>query len=160
MKEERQLFGHPIGLSILFFTELWERFSFYGMRGILVLYLTAETLADNPGLGFDNAKALSWYGTYTALVYIASIPGGLIADKILGQKISVLIGGILIIIGQFTLTAESTTAFIIGLALIISGVGMLKPNISTMVGGLYKQGDARRDAGFTLFYMGIKHWRI
>jgi POT family proton-dependent oligopeptide transporter len=155
MKEERQLFGHPIGLSILFFTELWERFSFYGMRGILVLYLTAETLADNPGLGFDNAKALSWYGTYTALVYIASIPGGLIADKILGQKISVLIGGILIIIGQFTLTAESTTAFIIGLALIISGVGMLKPNISTMVGGLYKQGDARRDAGFTLFYMGI-----
>jgi POT family proton-dependent oligopeptide transporter len=155
MKEERQLFGHPIGLSILFFTELWERFSFYGMRGILVLYLTAETLAENPGLGFDNAKALSWYGTYTALVYIASIPGGLIADKILGQKISVLIGGILIIIGQFTLTAESTTAFIIGLALIISGVGMLKPNISTMVGGLYKQGDARRDAGFTLFYMGI-----
>lgn len=151
----KTIFGHPTGLFILFFTELWERFSFYGMRAILVLYLTADTLGDNPGLGWTNAEALELYGWYGMMVYVMSIPGGLLADRWLGQKKSVLLGGLLIILGQFTLTIESITAFYTGLALIISGVGALKPNISTMVGGLYKKGDARRDAGFTIFYIGI-----
>ncbi|GAB5539759.1 MAG: peptide MFS transporter [Salibacteraceae bacterium] len=151
----KTIFGHPTGLFILFFTELWERFSFYGMRAILVLYLTADTLSDNPGLGWTNAEALELYGWYGMMVYVMSIPGGLLADRWLGQKKSVLIGGVLIILGQFTLAIESITAFYTGLALIISGVGALKPNISTMVGGLYKPGDARRDAGFTIFYIGI-----
>jgi POT family proton-dependent oligopeptide transporter len=151
----KTIFGHPTGLFILFFTELWERFSFYGMRAILVLYLTADTLGDNPGLGWTNAKALELYGWYGMMVYVMSIPGGLLADRWLGQKKSVLLGGVLIILGQFTLAIESITAFYTGLALIISGVGALKPNISTMVGGLYKKGDARRDAGFTIFYIGI-----
>lgn len=151
----KTILGHPTGLFILFFTELWERFSFYGMRAILVLYLTADTLGDNPGLGWTNAEALELYGWYGMMVYVMSIPGGLLADRWLGQKKSVLLGGLLIILGQFTLTIESITAFYTGLALIISGVGALKPNISTMVGGLYKKGDARRDAGFTIFYIGI-----
>jgi POT family proton-dependent oligopeptide transporter len=151
----KTIFGHPTGLFILFFTELWERFSFYGMRAILVLYLTADTLGDNPGLGWTNAEALELYGWYGMMVYVMSIPGGLLADRWLGQKKSVLLGGVLIILGQFTLAIESITAFYTGLALIISGVGALKPNISTMVGGLYKKGDARRDAGFTIFYIGI-----
>ena len=151
----KTIFGHPTGLFILFFTELWERFSFYGMRAILVLYLTADTLGDNPGLGWTNAEALELYGWYGMMVYVMSIPGGLIADRWLGQKKSVLLGGVLIILGQFALAIESIAAFYTGLALIISGVGALKPNISTMVGGLYKKGDARRDAGFTIFYIGI-----
>lgn len=125
------------------------------MRAILVLYLTADTLGDNPGLGWTNAEALELYGWYGMMVYVMSIPGGLLADRWLGQKKSVLLGGVLIILGQFALAIESITAFYTGLALIISGVGALKPNISTMVGGLYKKGDARRDAGFTIFYIGI-----
>jgi len=153
--EQNTVFGHPKGLFILFFTELWERFSFYGMRAILVLYLTAETLGENPGLGWSNEAALELYGWYGMLVYMMSIPGGIIADRWLGQKKSVLLGGVLIIIGQFVLAIDSIMAFYTGLALIISGVGALKPNISTMVGGLYKKGDIKRDAGFTIFYIGI-----
>lgn len=152
---KRKLFGHPVGLYILFFTEMWERFSYYGMRGILVLYLTAETLGDNPGLGWLNAEALSLYGWYTMLVYVASIPGGIIADKIIGQKRAVMIGGFLLVAGHGILSVEQMWAFYTGLALIVSGVGMLKPNISTLVGGLYRQGDERRDKGFSIFYIGI-----
>ena len=147
--------GHPKGLAILFFTEMWERFSFYGMRAILVLFLTKETLGNNPGLGWTSSEALALYGWYTMLVYVMSIPGGIIADKWLGQKKTVFLGGLLIAAGQFALVAESMAAFYGGLALIISGVGCLKPNISTMVGGLYKQGDPNRDSGFTIFYIGI-----
>ncbi|MGB0788393.1 MAG: peptide MFS transporter, partial [Marinirhabdus sp.] len=138
-----------------FFTEMWERFSYYGMRAILVLYLVAEATADNAGLGWANAKALSLYGTYTMLVYVASIPGGWIADRFLGQKKSILVGGILLVAGHSILAVEQPWAFYTGLGLIISGVGMLKPNISTMVGGLYKKDDIRRDKGFTIFYIGI-----
>lgn len=155
MSQQATTLGHPTGLFILFFTELWERFSFYGMRAILVLYLTAETLGDNPGMGWTNEEALELYGWYGMMVYVMSIPGGLLADRWLGQKKSVLLGGILIILGQFTLAIESIEAFYTGLVLIVCGVGALKPNISTMVGGLYKQGDPRRDAGFTIFYIGI-----
>jgi POT family proton-dependent oligopeptide transporter len=154
-QKQKELFGHPVGLYILFFTEMWERFSYYGMRAILVLYLIAETAGGNPGLGWDDPSALSLYGTYTMLVYLASIPGGWIADKFLGQKQSVLVGGILLVAGHGILSVEQMWAFYTGLGLIIAGVGMLKPNISTMVGGLYKPGDIRRDKGFTIFYIGI-----
>lgn len=152
---QKELFGHPVGLYVLFFTEMWERFSYYGMRAILVLYLVAQTQAENAGLGWTNGEALSLYGTYTMLVYVMSIPGGWIADKFLGQKKSVLYGGLLLVAGHSILAVEEMWAFYTGLGLIIAGVGMLKPNISTMVGGLYKQGDIRRDKGFTIFYIGI-----
>ncbi|MBR9756757.1 MAG: peptide MFS transporter [Algicola sp.] len=153
--KQKELFGHPIGLYVLFFTEMWERFSYYGMRAILVLYLVAQTTDANAGLGWTNAEALALYGWYTMLVYVASIPGGWIADKFLGQKKSVLYGGILLVAGHSVLAIEQMWAFYTGLGLIIAGVGMLKPNISTMVGGLYKPGDIRRDKGFTIFYIGI-----
>ncbi len=152
---KKELFGHPIGLYVLFFTEMWERFSYYGMRAILVLYLVAKTNDINPGLGWTNGEALALYGWYTMLVYVASIPGGWIADKFLGQKKSVLVGGILLVAGHSILAVEQMWAFYTGLGLIIAGVGMLKPNISTMVGGLYRPGDIRRDKGFTIFYIGI-----
>ncbi len=152
---QKELFGHPVGLFVLFFTEMWERFSYYGMRAILVLYLVAQTQGENAGLGWSNGDALALYGWYTMLVYVASIPGGWIADKFLGQKKAVLYGGILLVAGHSILAVEQMWAFYTGLGLIIAGVGMLKPNISTMVGGLYKQGDIRRDKGFTIFYIGI-----
>jgi POT family proton-dependent oligopeptide transporter len=152
---QRELFGHPVGLFILFFTEMWERFSYYGMRAILVLYLVQTTTDANPGLGWSNGEALALYGWYTMLVYVASIPGGWIADKFIGQKKSVLYGGILLVAGHSILAVEQMWAFYTGLGLIVAGVGMLKPNISTMVGGLYRQGDIRRDKGFTIFYIGI-----
>ncbi|MHA6278579.1 peptide MFS transporter [Salinimicrobium sp. CAU 1759] len=153
--QDRELFGHPIGLYVLFFTEMWERFSYYGMRAILVLYLVSATQGGNAGLGWTNAEALALYGWYTMLVYVASIPGGIIADKLLGQKKAVLWGGIILVAGHGILAVEEMWAFYTGLGLIIAGVGMLKPNISTMVGGLYKEGDIRRDKGFTIFYIGI-----
>ena len=152
---QKELFGHPIGLFILFFTEMWERFSYYGMRAILVLYLVAETTAANPGMGWTSGEALALYGWYTMMVYVMSVPGGYIADKFLGQRKSVTIGGVLLLIGHSILAIEHLTAFYAGLVFIVLGVGMLKPNISTMVGGLYKQGDVRRDKGFTIFYIGI-----
>lgn len=152
---QKELFGHPIGLYVLFFTEMWERFSYYGMRAILVLYLVGLTTSDNPGLGWSNGEALALYGWYTMLVYVASIPGGWIADKIIGQKKSVLYGAILLCFGHGILAIEQYWAFYTGLGLIILGVGLLKPNISTMVGGLYRKGDIRRDKGFTIFYIGI-----
>lgn len=153
--KEPQLFGHPIGLFVLFFTEMWERFSYYGMRAILVLYLVGKTTDANSGLGWSDSEALALYGWYTMLVYVASIPGGYIADKLIGQRKSVLIGGLLLCLGHGILAVEQMWAFYSGLGLIIAGVGLLKPNISTMVGGLYKQGDIRRDKGFTIFYIGI-----
>ncbi len=152
---KKTFLGHPVGLFVLFFTEMWERFSYYGMRAILVLYLTSLTAGDNPGLGWTEGNALALYGWYTMLVYVMSIPGGIIADRILGQKKSVFIGGILLCLGHGVLAIEQMWAFYSGLILIILGVGMLKPNISTMVGGLYKKGDIRRDKGFTIFYIGI-----
>ncbi len=152
---QKELFGHPVGLYVLFFTEMWERFSYYGMRAILVLYLVSATTEGNAGLGWTQAEALALYGWYTMLVYVVSIPGGILADKVFGQKKAVLIGGIILVIGHGILAVEEMWAFYSGLGLIISGVGLLKPNISTMVGGLYKEGDIRRDKGFTIFYIGI-----
>jgi proton-dependent oligopeptide transporter, POT family len=147
---------HPKGLYILFFTELWERFSYYGMRAILVLYLVSEA-ADGPkgGLGWTNAEALALYGWYTMLVYLASVPGGWIADRYTGQRKAVMIGGLLLCLGHGVMAIPNTTAFYAALTLIIMGVGMLKPNISTLVGSLYAPGDPMRDKGFTFFYIGI-----
>jgi len=155
MQAKEELWGHPKGLYVLFFTELWERFSYYGMRAILVLFLISSTSGDNPGFGWTEGDAISLYGSYTALVYILSILGGWVADKFWGQKRTVLIGGILLCFGHGILAVEALWAFYTGLGLIILGVGGLKPNISTMVGGLYPPGDDRRDKGFTIFYIGI-----
>ncbi|GAA3578464.1 peptide MFS transporter [Snuella lapsa] len=154
--KQKELFGHPVGLYILFLTEMWERFSYYGMRAILVLYLVAETAANNPGLGWANDSAIALYGWYTMFVYVASIPGGIIADKLLGQRKSVFVGGMLLVAGHSVLAIEQMWAFYTGLILIVMGVGMLKPNISTMVGGLYPKNEQnKRDMGFYIFYMGI-----
>jgi POT family proton-dependent oligopeptide transporter len=154
--DQPSLFGHPVGLFILFFTEMWERFSYYGMRAILVLYLVAETGSDNPGLGWANDSAIALYGWYTMFVYVASIPGGIIADKLIGQRKSVMLGGILLCCGHGILAVEAIWAFYTGLVLIVMGVGCLKPNISTMVGGLYPKNEQdKRDRGFYIFYMGI-----
>ncbi|MDG1429234.1 MAG: peptide MFS transporter [Crocinitomicaceae bacterium] len=151
----KTIMGHPAGLFVLFFTEMWERFSYYGMRAILTLYLVEKTDAINPGMGWTDGEALALYGWYTMMVYVMSIPGGIIADRFIGQKKSVYVGGVLLLLGHSILAVETTWAFYTGLVLIVLGVGMLKPNISTMVGGLYKQGDIRRDKGFTIFYIGI-----
>jgi POT family proton-dependent oligopeptide transporter len=155
---QKELFGQPIGLYVLFLTEMWERFSYYGMRALLVLYMTTSTLGDDPrgaGLGWTDGEALALYGWYTMLVYVMSIPGGMIADKLIGQKKSVLWGAIILCLGHGVLVFTDIWAFYTGLGLVILGVGLLKPNISTMVGGLYKEGDIRRDKGFSIFYIGI-----
>jgi POT family proton-dependent oligopeptide transporter len=146
-------FGHPRGLSTLFFTEMWERFSYYGMRAFLILYMVAP--AAGGGLGFSDASAASIYGTYTGSAWAASILGGLIADRLLGQYRTVLLGGVVIALGHFTLAFHALPFFYTGLAFIAFGTGCLKPNVSTLVGSLYPQGDTRRDAGFSIFYMGI-----
>ncbi|HXM38787.1 MAG TPA: peptide MFS transporter [Gemmatimonadales bacterium] len=150
---DRGWFGHPRGLSTLFFTEMWERFSYYGLRAILVLYMTAA--AAQGGLGFPTEKATSIMGWYGFGVYAAAIPGGWIADRFLGQYRSVFVGGVIIALGHFSLAFPSITTFYLGLWLIVIGTGLLKPNISTMVGALYDKDDERRDAGFSIFYMGI-----
>ena len=146
-------FGHPRGLSTLFFTEMWERFSYYGMRAFLILYMTAPVAVG--GLGFDVPRASSVYGTYTGSVWVTPILGGLVADRILGPYRSVLLGGIVIALGHFTLALRALPFFYTGLALIVIGTGLLKPNATTLVGSLYEEQDARRDAGFSIFYMGI-----
>jgi POT family proton-dependent oligopeptide transporter len=153
MDDDRGFFGHPRGLSTLFFTEMWERFSYYGMRAFLILYMVAPAGAG--GLGFADADAASIYGTYTGSVWAMAILGGLVADRVLGQYRSALTGGVVIALGHFALAFRSLPFFYGGLTLIAIGTGLLKPNVSTLVGSLYEDGDSRRDAGFSLFYMGI-----
>ncbi|MCL4791803.1 MAG: oligopeptide:H+ symporter, partial [Gammaproteobacteria bacterium] len=144
---------HPAGLRTLFFTELWERFSYYGMRALLVLFMVAAI--EDGGLGLSDATATAIYGLYTAAVYMVALPGGWIADRLLGARRAIWYGGIVIMCGHFTLAIPSIHAFFAGLLLVTLGTGLLKPNISAVVGELYPPGDARRDAGFTLYYMGI-----
>ncbi len=146
--DDRALFGHPRGLALLFVVEMWERFSFYGMRALLVLYLVNV-------VRWSDARADHLYGTYTGLVYLTPLIGGYLADKLIGTRRSLVIGGCIIAAGHFALAFETMASFYIGLALVIIGTGFFKPNVSTMVGQLYKPGDRRRDAGFTIFYMGI-----
>ncbi len=145
--------GHPRGLYTLFMTEMWERFSFYGMRALLVLFMTDAVVRG--GLGLTDGVATAIYGLYTASVYLAALPGGWIADRFLGAQRSVWYGGILIMIGQFTLALAPNNMFFLGLVFVVLGTGMLKPNVSGIVGELYPEGGSRRDAGFTIFYMGI-----
>src|SRR5215217_8388131 len=149
----RGFFGHPSGLSTLFFTEMWERFSYYGMRAILLLYMT-KTFAEG-GLGFDEKYAGIIYATYVSSVWYLPLPGGWLADRILGARRAVLIGAVVIACGHFSMAINSQLTFYAGLILIACGTGLLKPNISAMVGQLYSEGDKRRDAGFSIFYMGI-----
>jgi POT family proton-dependent oligopeptide transporter len=146
-------FGHPRGLSTLFFTEMWERFSWYGMRAFLYLYLIAPTSAG--GMGMDEVPAGVLFGIYTSLVYLMSLPGGWIADRFLGQRKCVLYGGIGIMIGHVCLAIPTDNAFYLGLLCITFGTGLLKPNVSAMVGQLYGKDDTRRSAGFSIYYMGI-----
>src|SRR5688572_8329972 len=150
---DRGFFGHPSGLSTLFFTEMWERFSYYGMRAILTLYMT-KTFAEG-GLGFDERYASVIYATYVSSVWYLPLVGGWLADRVLGARRAVLIGGIIIASGHFSMAINSQLTFFAGLILIACGTGLLKPNISAMVGQLYSDEDKRRDAGFSIFYMGI-----
>lgn len=150
---QKQWFGHPRGLSTLFFTEMWERFSYYGMRALLILFMTAPVAIG--GLGWTAAKAGPVYGLYTSMVYIMSLPGGWVADRLIGQRQAVFVGGVIITLGHISLMFHGLTTFYLGLFLIVIGTGLLKPNISSMVGDLYSESDKRRDAGFSIFYMGI-----
>lgn len=146
--------GHPKGLYLLFFTEMWERFSYYGMRAILIYYLTKTYLQG--GLGMDKGEATLLYGYFTGLVYFTPLIGGWLADKYLGKRLAITIGGITMMLGQFTLFGmNNMTGLYLGLFLLIIGNGFFKPNISTLVGGLYAEGDDRRDSAFSIFYMGI-----
>ena len=168
----KQWFGHPRGLATLFFTEMWERFSYYGMRALLILFMTAAIAGANPGLGFTTGTAGAVYGLYTSSVYLLTLPGGWLADNLWGQRKAVFVGGCIIALGHFTLASPLVGAplkpsFFLGLLFIVLGTGLLKPNVSTMVGDLYPQPDgsapeqakeqwgARRDAAFSIFYMGI-----
>ena len=171
MTDERTIWGHPRGLATLFFTEMWERFSYYGMRALLILFMA--TAASEGGLGFDDQTSGAIYGLYTMGVYLLALPGGWLADRLFGLKKSVWYGGIIIALGHFTMgipgiielfgshngpdtvSALDTNAFFLGLIFIVIGTGLLKPNISSIVGQLYAPGDAKRDAGFSIFYMGI-----
>jgi len=174
---DKTFFGHPRGLATLFFTEMWERFSYYGMRALLTLFMTAPlAVAGNPGLGYGAAKAGAVYGLYTSMVYLLALPGGWVADNLWGQRRAVFVGGCLIAAGQFALASPlvgmpGTPSFFTGLLLIVLGTGLLKPNVSTMVGELYPSAEAagddeeahlraekwgaKRDAAFSIFYMGI-----
>src|SRR4051812_48330017 len=153
----RGFFGHPVGLATLFTTEMWERFSFYGIRPLLILFMTAALASG--GFGFTRQVASSIVGIYAAGVYLSSLPGGWIADRLLGLRRAILTGAVLITLGHLSIGlsgfAQSKTPFFVGLILIVLGTGLLKPNISAIVGDLYPEGGARRDAGFAVFYMGI-----
>jgi proton-dependent oligopeptide transporter, POT family len=147
-------FGHPRGLATLFFTEMWERFTYYGMRAVLVLFLVAAV--STGGLGIDDKTATAIYGLYTAGTYLAALPGGWIADRLIGAQRAVLVGGLAITLGNALLAmSTSPKGFFIGLTVIVLGIGMLKPNASAMVADLYPEGGARLDSGFTVYYMGI-----
>ncbi|MBP93196.1 proton-dependent oligopeptide transporter, POT family [Bizionia echini] len=149
---EPEMFGHPKGLFYLFFAELWERFSFYGMRALLMLYMVNEIFV---ALVEKDVAAAAVYASYGSLVYASTVVGGRISDKILGMRSSIFLGGILMSLGHFVLAIENDIAFFLALAFIVVGNGFFKPNISTFVGSLYKDGDRRKDSGFTIFYMGI-----
>ncbi|MBA3658446.1 MAG: peptide MFS transporter [Gemmatimonadales bacterium] len=150
---DARFFGHPRGLSTLFFTEMWERFSYYGMRALLILFMTAPVAAG--GLGFDTAKAGPIYALYVSSVYLLALPGGWVADRVLGLRPAVMVGGAIIMVGHICLALPSLSTFYLGLVLIAVGTGLLKSNVSVLVGKLYAPDDVRRDAGYSVYYMGI-----
>jgi POT family proton-dependent oligopeptide transporter len=151
--DDARFFGHPRGLSTLFFTEMWERFSYYGMRALLILFMTAPVAAG--GLGFDTAKAGPIYALYVSSVYLLSLPGGWVADRILGLRRAVFVGGVVIMLGHISLAFPSLATFYLGLVLVALGTGLLKGNVAALVGQLYAPDDIRRDAGYSLYYIGI-----
>ena len=155
MNTDKSFFGHPVGLRTLFLTEMWERMSYYGMRALLVLYMTGSITGFNPGMGMSAIDANAIYGIYVGFVYFMVVPGGWIADNILGHQKAVLIGAIIIALGHFTLAIPLEQTFFLGLILVVLGTGLLKGNISTIVGKLYSDDDTRRDSGYTIFYMSI-----
>ena len=155
MSQQSSFFGHPIGLRTLFLTEMWERMSYYGMRGIMVLFMTAGLTGSNPGLTFSAVEANAIYGAYIGLVYFMVVPGGWLADNLLGYQKTVLYGALIIMLGHFTLAIPLEQTFILGLAFVAIGTGILNPNISSLVRQLYSAQDERRDSGFTVFYMSI-----
>ena len=155
MNTSNTFFGHPIGLKTLFLTEMWERMSYYGMRALLVLYMTGAVTGFNPGLGWSQVDAQAIYGIYVGMVYFMVVPGGWIADNILGHQKAVLIGAFIIALGHFTLAIPIEQSFFLGLTFVVLGTGLLKGNISTIVGDLYKNLDDKRDSGYTIFYMSI-----
>ena len=152
---DQGFFGHPIGLRTLFLTEMWERMSYYGMRALLVLYMTGALTGFNPGLGWSSLEAQAIYGVYVGMVYFMVIPGGWLADNILGHQKAVLYGAIIIALGHFTLALPLQQTFFLGLIFVVLGTGLLKGNISSIVGKLYKDEDDRRESGYTIFYMAI-----
>ncbi|MBL8984943.1 MAG: MFS transporter, partial [Gemmatimonadetes bacterium] len=150
---DRGFFGHPVGLSTLFFTEMWERFSYYGMRAILILFMVAPVTEGGLGMPVPDAGAIQ--GTYTAMVYMMTMVGGWFADKLLGLRRSVFWGGVLIMAGHLSLAVPGLTTFYLGLVLVVFGTGLLKGNVSAIVGQLYQADDTRRDAGYSVYYMGV-----
>tara|TARA_Y100001970_G_scaffold154281_1_gene188966 strand:+ start:686 stop:2152 length:1467 start_codon:yes stop_codon:yes gene_type:complete len=155
MDTSNTFFGHPIGLRTLFLTEMWERMSYYGMRALLVLYMTGAVTGFNPGLGWSQVESQAIYGIYSGMVYFMVVPGGWIADNILGHQKAVLIGALIIALGHFTLAIPIEQTFFLGLIFVVLGTGLLKGNISTIVGQLYEGQDEKRDSGYTIFYMSI-----
>jgi POT family proton-dependent oligopeptide transporter len=151
--DQRQLFGHPRGLATLFLTEMWERFTYYGMRAILVLFMVGAIA--NGGLGLDDRTANAIYGLWMAATFLLSLLGGWIADRLIGQQRAVFAGGVLIVLGNALLAVGRPTVFFLGLGVIVLGVGLLKPNVSAIVAQLYPEGGSRRDTGFSIFYSGI-----
>ncbi|MBA6153471.1 peptide MFS transporter [Gelidibacter maritimus] len=147
--------GHPIGLFILFFTEMWERFSFYGMRILLILFLTAPLVSDNPGWDWPREHALSLIGTYASLLYLTPIIGGWIADKWTGYRLAVVIGCIIMTLGHAAMALETTMSFYLGLALLVLGTGFFKPNITSIISEMYKTRESKKDGAYTIFYMGV-----
>ena len=155
MNTSNTFFGHPVGLRTLFLTEMWERMSYYGMRALLVLYMTGAVTGFNPGLGWSQVESQAIYGIYSGMVYFMVVPGGWIADNILGHQKAVLIGALIIALGHFTLAIPIEQTFFLGLIFVVLGTGLLKGNISTIVGQLYEGQDDKRDSGYTIFYMSI-----
>jgi POT family proton-dependent oligopeptide transporter len=150
-----KVLGHPAGLFILFFTEMWERFSFYGMRILLVLFLTAPLLSDNPGWDWPREHALALIGTYASLLYLTPIIGGWIADKITGYRMAVVIGCVIMTLGHASMALETTSSFYLGLALLVIGTGFFKPNITSIISEMYKGKESKKDGAYTIFYMGV-----
>ncbi|MFV1917764.1 MAG: peptide MFS transporter, partial [Patescibacteria group bacterium] len=150
-----KVLGHPAGLFVLFFTEMWERFSFYGMRILLIFFLTAPFLSDNPGWEWPREHALALIGTYASLLYLTPIIGGWIADKITGYRVAVVIGSLIMTLGHVSMTLETTESLYIGLALLVIGTGFFKPNITSIISTMYKGKEAKKDGAYTIFYMGV-----